>query len=347
MPTASFLTRSLYQILEESSDYARHVFYLDRFDRPSRVILQVISPRTAFFIHADGWKGKTVNTDTVAVDVLQNHIFRGLNSCADFMALNGQQIDSLNGLFWTVSLNTDGTAPCFSGGGGDKVCITKCDMIGENGIAHEVDAPLVVAGILPQTATTPAPTPPPTKATSPPPSDAPTTLKIKETYDMVECQEAIKRGDEDDDKVIRRPEFFKFLQAYQELKCMVPRGEWLSRPQVELFVSLACRCRDEPGAVPNCCEGATPFIDLSGRVVLDLQSYENDVCWQVHRMLGPSECTDQPSESPTMNPTIYFTDEPTNEGGVEPFDNGSGTPIHCSLASMYLAALALGLMFGY
>lgn len=197
------------QFASETPQYSRHTEYIEM--TPSiRIVLELIAPRTALYIPNEAWIGKAVDPLTVRVDVLENLVFTSLYPCRRFLEMAGQNITTLNRCEWDISVNAETGMPCFtaaSGGTAETVCITECDLIGQNGIAHEIEAPLLVdSSVLPEA---PAPTAAPTQTYSPTRTPAPTlapTTVLSDTERMKFmplCLETLETVDTDQDGAIR------------------------------------------------------------------------------------------------------------------------------------------------
>lgn len=311
----------MYELASDYPEYRQHVAYLDLVPA-FEITLQLLSPLTLFLIPDNGWQSRTINPDTVATDVLQNTIFSGLLSCKTLREMAGQQIESRNNRLWTLSVN-EKNFPCLAAAGtfGVPVCITQCDLIGKNGVAHRLDAPLALPGVLADAPKSPAPTvdPPIT------PAPTPTPVPLWADFDFNMCLEALQVGDVDGDGALRRPEYYLFIKEYNRRKCLPPIGEFLTKDQIDLFNSLACQCLDQAEASSTCCLGTTAYIDLRGNLIADQDAYLEEVCRLTDQQLGATLCTPEPSMSPSVVPSM-LTQPPASSAdstGGGPSDGSS------------------------
>ena len=314
VPSPRSLTRSLFQIGSEDSQYTQYMEYLSS-SASLRIGLSLLAPRTVLLVQNEGFRPYQVDETTVAEVLLENMIFEKIYSCNQLRKLQGQNIVSMNNRTWTIDINVK-DEPCLTAsGGGDTACITKCDLVGKNGIAHQIDLPLAQAGALslaPSTPTVPStPTPVPTATKAP--ALSPTTPW---DFNVDICLESLRAGDADGDGAVRRPEFYGFLEDYSRRKCLPPMADRLSEQEITLFESLACQCLKEEDASPDCCFGTTAFVDLRGFLIADQAAYQEEVCRRVDRYLGADLCTLSPSARPSAQPSTEFISDPT--GGRKP-----------------------------
>jgi hypothetical protein len=352
-PNPASLARSLYDLAQEEREFYDHVELLDQFP-DLRSMLQIEAPRTVLYVHNDGWKGKIIISSNLGEIILRDCIFTSLYSCKDFIKLDGQAVKSINDQFWKVSVN-DKNRPCFEYANStevvEKICITRCDMIANNGIAHEIDNLLVAPGVVDAEPPSPEPSMAPSQSPAPTTTRQPTLAPSEELvdFDLESCITWLEAADEDGDGVIRRSEYFHFVAKYSEIMCLSV-GELLTDEQIELFKSFACQCELQEDEPRGCCAGTLALIDLSGKLILDQTSYRTEICEKTHRIIGgESLCTVEPSSIPTAMPTRFSdTVNYVNIDGNGNLNGGSGgNAFRFSPVKILSAALVALLCFVY
>jgi uncharacterized surface protein with fasciclin (FAS1) repeats len=346
-PNPNSLARSLYDLAQEEPDYSHHVEMLDLVVA-LKIMLQIVGPRTVLYVNNDGWKGKIILSDNLAEIILRDSIFTSLYSCEDFIKLDGQTVQSINDLVWKVSVN-DKNRPCFEYANDSteavaKVCITRCDMIANNGIAHEIDNVLAAPGVVDAEPPSPQPSMAPSQTFAPTTTRPPTLAPSDELvdFDLVSCMGGLEAADEDGDGAIRRNEYFFFIEKYSESMCL-SMGQLLTDEQIELFKSFACQCELEENAPRECCAGTSALIDLSGELILDQTSYRTEICEKTHRNIGgESRCTTEPTSMPTAMPSrVSDVVDDTDKDGNGNLNGGNDTQSGALLVSPVLMLSAL------
>jgi hypothetical protein len=137
------MTESVYDIATLINNFTTQVALIDGVFL--REDMRRLSPMTALFATNDGWANKVISLDDISKSVLENMIFEDLLWCEVLRnkAASRTNIESLNGQSWVVTVNDQGM-PCFDtlqvfGGPTFKACVTRCDILAKNGIAHELD----------------------------------------------------------------------------------------------------------------------------------------------------------------------------------------------------------------
>ena len=103
-------------------------------------------PLTAFFAPNEAFTG--ISFDDEIAGVLENFLFEGpvLLTCEELLEMTGKHVESMNGEKWLVSKNDKGF-PCFDtievNGSMQKACVTKCEVLGRNGVVQEIDKLLI------------------------------------------------------------------------------------------------------------------------------------------------------------------------------------------------------------
>jgi hypothetical protein len=300
--------------------------------------LDFSSPVTSLFVLDQVWAGLSVtnNSSNNSVNfteaVLENHLFLsgGPYSCERLVELEGTTITSMNGINWTISVGQNDGLPCFTSAGtlgGDRAaCITECNILAKNGIAHTVDFVLVTPGTSISTLAPSASMASAAPSVSNPPSPSPT-VAIDASIDLEGCMADLSAADADADGAVRRGEFYAFVVGYSKRKC-IEVGDRLTAVQIAVFRELACICGNQQGvASKDCCKGTNAFLHISDSVLNQLE-YKARVCEKVDRDLGQTECLNVPTTSPTSAGERNIT---SNNGGI---DNGSNkSSAGASLAS--------------
>lgn len=75
-------------------------------------------------------------------DILTYHVVEGEVMAADVAGLDGQEVPTVNGATFTVSVADDGTVT-LTDAAGNEVAVTQTDIAAGNGVIHVVDAVLM------------------------------------------------------------------------------------------------------------------------------------------------------------------------------------------------------------
>lgn len=170
---------TIYEIAAARPNYSGHLQVvtaasIDDFILDNDQLTALFAPNTAW---AAAFAQDTYDQRQLVVLSL-NHLFLlpdGPATCADLrgLASTNSSVESISQIEWPLSVNDQGF-PCFELSGTTRSCITRCDVMANNGIVHFVDEILVKPNQLtePPTGAPVLPTPAPTEAL---PTISPTT----------------------------------------------------------------------------------------------------------------------------------------------------------------------------
>ena len=295
IPQPKSLTMSLFELAKNMVPVVGAHFSLIEKAPPLQWTLDLTSadaPQTALFVVNEIWPGLEIKRENLTEALAENHIFDDMYSCERLTSLVGGTIDSINGIAWSISVNSAGF-PCFTSttqpGDALTACVAECDILAKNGILHKMELPLADPGVI----VVKAPTGAPTVADNPDAPSSSPTVAVSDV-DLEGCFQDLEGADMDGDGAVRRPEFYHFIAASSERKCFSEVPDLLTPEQILLFFRLACVCMDQEGSKENCCVGSDALLDLTGSVVADQTAYKTAICESMERNLGPRECAEGP-----------------------------------------------------
>ena len=141
VPLPRSVTYTVYDIAKEDPQFSTHISYIDTVALGPD--MKRLLPLTTFFAPNEAFEGKVTKIEDIADALLKNHIFEKLLWCDTILEMVGSSITSLNDRSWNITKGSDGL-PCFdtyadADGTMKRACIKKCDILGRNGIVHELD----------------------------------------------------------------------------------------------------------------------------------------------------------------------------------------------------------------
>lgn len=293
IPIPLSLSQSVYRVAKVDEDVNAHIKLVDDNSQEVQLVLDMATPITALLVMNDVWGGKAYNTDNITESILKSHIFEDqLYSCDELIELQGSTLTSINGLNWTISVDSETGLPCFDYAGeaepgmeSFQSCVAKCNILGKNGIAHAMSGILAPPGVIQTLAPSSMPSQAPTQVDMTVPTAEPIPASVWLDYDLDGCIVDLSTADNDADGAIRRHEFYRLVQSYGERICYEAEDA-LNRKQQDLFFDIACLCKEEEGASENCCDGSNAYIDTGGFLFTDQEKYKEVVCRKLHAGIG-------------------------------------------------------------
>lgn len=136
---------TLYDLVDSESKYSIYTLSIEQANLKGQ--LSSHTPTTAFFVPNDSFETNIFARDTIPEPVLKNHLFHDLYFCEDLIGFGeiGAVLEAISGQKYRIIVSED-RSPCFvsySSVQNDEPttasCITKCNMLSKNGVAHEIE----------------------------------------------------------------------------------------------------------------------------------------------------------------------------------------------------------------
>jgi uncharacterized Zn finger protein (UPF0148 family) len=154
------------------------------------------------------------------------------------------------------------------------------------------------------------------------------------------CASALVEMDTNQDGMVKKDEYFNFVNLLADFLCVPPRPK-LDLEIQTVFFSIACLCQEREGFEYECCFGTGAAIFTEGAAdaitrTEDQDSYLRAACLLTQSILGPQQCTAAPA---TLAPEAIVTIR-----RVAPFSKSGGGLSDQAMWAIIIGSILLALL---